>query len=264
MKAPAFVFPGQGSQFVGMAQSLYESDPQARQVIDSADQILGYKLSDLMFNGPEEQLKDTAQAQPAILTASVAVLRVLASRTDIHPAATTGHSLGLFSALVSAGTLSFEDCLTLVQQRGRLMKETGESNPGSMAAILGLQNDDVADCCRQAQELTGMPVVAAGYNCPGQCVISGAEQAVQTAVDLASERARKATVLDVTIAAHSPLMDSMRNEFEHYVNSVSFAKPSTPLYSSTTAQPLVNDVAIRKDLIAQLSYPVRWTETVSA
>jgi len=260
----AFVFPGQGSQYVGMGRALYEAYPEAREVFAEADARLGYPLSRLCFEGPEEQLNDTFYTQPAILAVSVAAWRAWQARGGPPPDAVAGHSLGEFTALVAAGALAFPDALGLVQERGRLMKWAGEQQPGAMAAVLGLEREALAGICEEAARQTGETVVIANDNCPGQLVISGGKAAVARAGELARSRGAKRVVpLAVSIAAHSPLMAPAVEPFRQALAAVPFAPPSVPVFGNVEAQPLDGrPEALREELSRQLISPVRWTELI--
>lgn len=258
----AFLFPGQGSQFAGMGRELAAEYPEARALFAQADDVLGFALSRLCFDGPEAELTDTINAQPAILTASLAVLRVIEAHTQVRPAFVAGHSLGEFSALVAAGSLTFEDALKLVRERGRLMKLAGEAQPGGMAAILNLSRDVLDEVCKEASVVTGKPVQVANDNSPGQIVISGDSAALDKALELAKARgAKRAIRLAVSIAAHSQLMQSAARSFRTALDAVPFSTPCMPIVGNVYARPI--DVAdMRDELEAQLTSPVRWTESV--
>ena len=259
----AFLFPGQGSQFVGMGRDLYDSQPAARALFDEADVRLGFSLSRLCFDGPEEALTDTAVQQPALFTTGLAAWAVLSERGQADAAYLAGHSLGEFSALAAAGALSFADGLALVRRRGELMKLAGERQPGGMAAILGLDAAPVAELCASAAAETGRTVGVANDNCPGQVVITGDETALARAMALLGQAgARKVVRLPISIAAHSPLMDSVADEFAAAVAAAPLATARIPVIANVTAQPIATPDEIRVELTAQLTSPVRWTDSV--
>lgn len=259
----AYLFPGQGSQYVGMGRDLHGSFPEARDVFAQADEILGIALSRLCFEGPSEALDDTVNTQPALLAVSVAALRVLKERWPDAPACVAGHSMGEFTALVAAKALSFEDGLRLVRERGRLMKEAGQRNPGGMAAVLGLDRGSIQAACALASEQSGAYVGVANDNCPGQIVISGAVDALQRAMELARERGAKRVVrLAVSIAAHSPLMSKTAEEFRRRLDEAPFRAPVVPVVANATASPLTDPEIIRDALERQLTSPVRWVESM--
>jgi len=261
----AFVFPGQGSQVVGMGQDLAQTYPAARDTFAEADELLGFSLSTLCFEGPEEALNDTINTQPAIFVTSIAALRALQSEGwSVAPVFTAGHSLGEYSALVAAGALTFADGLRLVRERGRLMKEAGERSPGGMAAVIRLEAQAVDDICRRASRETGKVVQVANYNSPGQLVISGDNQALEVAMQMAKEAgARRVVRLAVSIAAHSPLMAVIADEFRQAVEATPIQPPQTPVVANITARPLNSVDDIRREMIAQLTSSVRWTDSVA-
>lgn len=261
----AFLFPGQGSQFVGMGRDLYEREPVARALYDEADARLGLALSRLCFEGPEEALTDTAVQQPALFTTSLAAWAVLAARGEADAAYVAGHSLGEFSALAAAGALTFADGLALVRRRGELMKLAGERAPGGMAAILGLDAAPVAEVCAAAAATTGRFVGVANDNCPGQVVITGDETALAEAMSqLAAAGARKVVRLPISIAAHSPLMAAVAGDFAAAVEATPLTAARVPVVANVTATPITAPDAIRAELKAQLTAPVQWTGSVRA
>ena len=258
-----FLFPGQGSQFVGMGRDLYDRQPAARALFDEADARLGFPLSRLCFDGPEESLTDTAVQQPALYTTSLAAWAVLTERGEANAAYVAGHSLGEFSALAAAGSLGFADGLALVRRRGELMKLAGQRQPGGMAAILGLDAAPVAEVCAAAAAETGGTVGVANDNCPGQVVITGDETALARAMTLLGQAgARKVVRLPISIAAHSPLMDSVANAFAAAVAAAPLAAARIPVVANVTARPITTPDEIRAELTAQLTAPVRWTDSV--
>lgn len=254
----ALVFPGQGSQFVGMAQDLVATYPQARAIFEQADATLGFALSQLCFAGPDADLTDTINAQPALLAHGVAAWRVLAAHSpDVIPAFTAGHSLGEYTALVAAGALEFADALKLVRERGRVMKAAGEANPGAMAAIIGMDDAPLKAVCDEA----GAQI--ANYNAPGQIVITGTKDALDRASALAKQRgARRVIPLAVSIAAHSRLMESAAQEFAAIVADVPMRNPAIPVISNVTAQAMTYADEIRVELVAQLTSSVQWTKSI--
>ena len=266
MSRIAFIFPGQGSQIVGMGKDFSETYPEAKSVFEQANDILGINLSDICFNGDANTLNDTINTQPALYVCSVAILKALETHHPfIQPVVTAGHSLGEFTALTAAKALSFEDGLRLVRERGRLMQEAGEKQPGAMAAILGLQSKDVHALCRTATSHIGSPVVVANDNCPGQVVISGDVKALKHATSLALETgAKRAIQLAVSIAAHSPLMESAAADFRTLLEETTFNTPQIPVYANASATPISTVEQIRDELNQQLTQPVRWTESIQA
>ncbi|MFB0535193.1 MAG: ACP S-malonyltransferase [Anaerolineae bacterium] len=263
MSKTAFLFPGQGSQYVGMGQDLYETYPQVRAIFDQADEVLGFALSDLCFNGSEEALNDTINTQPAIFVTSIALLRALESNKSQPPGFAAGHSLGEYSALAAAGAMDFAAGLQLVRERGRLMKEAGERSPGGMAAVLGLEAEAVNEVCRRARKETGGVIQVANYNSPGQIVISGDFRTRDEAIELAkAEGARRVVPLAVSIAAHSPLMECIVDEFRQAVEAVEFRRPTVPVVANVSAVPLESIEAIQEEMVQQLTSPVRWVESV--
>ena len=262
----AFMFPGQASQVVGMGKDIAEAYPAARQTFEQADEFLGFSLSDLCFNGPADDLNDTYNTQPALYVCSIATLRALQSELpEAAPAFAAGHSFGEFTALAACGAFSFEDGLRLVRERGRLMKEAGEQSPGAMAALLALDIEAVRDVCERARAATGGVLVVANDNCPGQVVISGDNETLDAALILAKEAgARRALKLAVSIASHSPLMQSSAEKFRQALESTTFHLPRIPVYGNVNAAPLTAVDAIRSELSAQLTSPVRWRESMGA
>lgn len=249
----AYVFPGQGSQFSGMGKDLYENNEIAKSLFDKADEILGFPITQIMFTGSDEELKQTKVTQPAVFLHSVILAKVL----GVNPDAVAGHSLGEFSALVVAGALSFEDGLRLVAKRAMAMQKCCENHPGGMAAILGLDDSTIEQIC---DSIDGV-VVAANYNCPGQLVISGANEAVDAAcVKLKEAGARRALRLPVGGAFHSPLMEAARAELEQAITEVEFHTPTCPIYQNVDAMPQTEPEIIKANIIAQLTAPVRWTQ----
>ncbi len=259
----AYLFPGQGSQYVGMGRDLCDCSPVARAVFDQADSILDVALSQLCFDGPAELLNDTFNTQPAILVTSIAALRVLEEGGLDSPAYVAGHSMGEFSALVAAGALSFEDGLRLVRERGRLMKQAGEQSPGGMAAVLGLEREPLEEICAAVREQSGEYAGIANDNCPGQLVISGTADALERAMELAKEQgARRVVRLAVSIAAHSPMMAEAATEFRRLLDVTPFHEPTVPIVANATASPLSDPDDIRDALGRQLTSAVRWTESL--
>jgi [acyl-carrier-protein] S-malonyltransferase len=251
----AYVFPGQGAQFSGMGKDLYEQSPIAKELFDKANEILGFDITKIMFEGTDEELKQTKVTQPAIFLHSTILAAVLGD--TFQPDMVAGHSLGEFSALVANGTLSFEDGLTLVYKRALAMQKACEAEPSTMAAILGLDDDVVEQICAS---INGV-VVAANYNCPGQLVISGAIPAVEEAcAKLTEAGAKRALLLQVGGAFHSPLMEPAREELAAAIEATTFNTPSCPVYQNVTATGLTDPTEIKKNLVDQLTAPVKWTQ----
>lgn len=252
----AYIFPGQGAQFPGMAKDIYEQNKKAKELLDQANKILGFDITGIMFNGTADELKQTRVTQPAIFLHSVAL--ALSSET-FRPDMVAGHSLGEFSALVSNGCLLFEDGLKLVYKRAMAMQKACEANPSTMAAILGLDDEVVEEICASIDEI----VVPANYNCPGQLVISGSIKGIDIACEkMKAAGAKRALPLQVGGAFHSPLMEPAREELASAIQSTTFSKPVCPVYQNVNALPSTDVDAIRKNLIAQLTAPVRWTQSV--
>lgn len=259
----AYIFPGQGSQFKGMGLSLYENNPIAKDLFEEANAILAFRISDIMFNGTDEQLKQTDTTQPAIFLHSV-----IAFKTALHnvkPDMVAGHSLGEFSALVANQVLSFEDALKLVSIRAKAMQKACALNPSSMAAVLALADDKVEEICAAIQQETGEVVVAANYNCPGQLVISGSVKGIEIAcIQLKAAGAKRAIILPVGGAFHSPLMAPAKEELAAAIESTTFHSPICPVYQNMVAKAVTDISAIKKNLIDQLTGAVRWTQCVQA
>ncbi len=253
----AYVFPGQGAQFSGMGKNLYEQNAKAKELFERANEILGFRITDVMFSGTDEELKQTNVTQPAIFLHSVILFE---TTPDLIPNMVAGHSLGEFSALIANKVLSFEDGLKLVAKRAAAMQRACEINPSTMAAVLGLEDAKVEEICK---EITEEVVVAANYNCPGQLVISGSNEGVRIACEkLKAAGAKRALVLPVGGAFHSPLMQPAREELEAAIAATHFNNPTCPVYQNVDASPYTDPGLIKQNLINQLTSPVRWTQTV--
>jgi [acyl-carrier-protein] S-malonyltransferase len=253
----AYVFPGQGAQFPGMGKELYESNQKATALFEDANEILGFRISDIMFEGSEEELKQTKVTQPAIFLHSVILAK---TSLDFSPAMVAGHSLGEFSALVANGTLDFEDGLKLVYQRALAMQEACEINPSGMAAILGLEDQKVEEICTSIENEI---VVPANYNCPGQLVISGSNKGIEIACDkMKAAGAKRALPLPVGGAFHSPLMEPAREKLQKAIESTIFKTPICPVYQNVSTTGVIDVQVIKDNLIAQLTAPVKWTQSV--
>ncbi len=252
----AYVFPGQGAQFVGMGKDLYESSALAKELFEKANQILGFRITDLMFEGTDEDLKQTKVTQPAIFLHSVILTKVMGDK--FKPEMTAGHSLGEFSALVAAGAMSFEDGLKLVSQRAMAMQKACEVEPSTMAAIVGMDDATVEQVCQSIDEV----VVPANYNCPGQLVISGSIAGIDKACEILTEKgAKRALKLAVGGAFHSPLMEPARAELAKAIEETNIVNPVCPVYQNVTASAVTDAADIKKNLVAQLTAPVKWTQT---
>ena len=254
----AYIFPGQGAQFSGMGKDLFENSKTAYELFNNANEILGFKISDVMFNGSAEDLKQTSVTQPAIFLHSV--ILAMSKENEISPAMVAGHSLGEFSALVINKSISFEDGLKLVSIRANAMQKACENNPGTMAAVLGLEDNLVENICSEVEGT----VVAANYNCPGQLVISGELNAIELACEKLKEiGARRALVLPVGGAFHSPLMENAKRELENAINETTFSDPICPIYQNVSGLPLSSEFEIKENLISQLTSPVKWTHSIN-
>ena len=258
----AFIFPGQGAQFSGMGRTIYDSNDATKQLFHQANEILGFSISEVMFNGTDEALKQTRVTQPAVFIHAVAAFLNI---ENAKPDMVAGHSLGEFSALVANRTLDFADALRLVSIRATAMQRACELNPSTMAAVLNLADDLVEEICKQLQKETGEVVVAANYNCPGQLVISGSLKGIEIACERMKEAgAKRALILPVGGAFHSPLMLPAKEELEAAINNTNFKTPICPVYQNVAASPITDPSLIKQNLIAQLTGPVRWTQCVQA
>ncbi len=256
----AFVFPGQGSQFPGMGKDYYANSAFAKKLFEQANELLGFRISDTMFNGSEEDLKQTNTTQPAVFLHSIIAYKSIESAS---PDMVAGHSLGEFSALVANGTLSFEDALQLVSIRAQAMQKACEMNPSTMAAILGLADEKAEIICREVEEETGEVVVPANYNCPGQLVISGSIKGIEIACErMKKGGARRALILPVGGAFHSPLMEPAKEELQAAIETTKFHNPTCAVYQNTAAKAVMDKDEIKQNLIDQLTGPVRWTQSI--
>ncbi|TNE73151.1 [acyl-carrier-protein] S-malonyltransferase [bacterium] len=256
------VFPGQGSQFVGMGKDLYESNAHVKKRFDQANEVLGIDLKDILFNGPDEVLKQTEFTQPAIFLHSIALAETL---SDVNASMTAGHSLGEFTALTYAGVLSFEDAIQVIRRRGQLMQEAGLKNPGAMAAVIGIDDEKVVEICAQASSKTTFVVIPANFNSPGQIVISGHDEAVDEALVLLKDAGCKiAKKLPVSGAFHSPLMEPALKGLKEALDKAQFNTAKFPVYSNFTAAPSVDADVLKNNVIEQLLSPVKWTQIMLA
>jgi len=261
----AYVFPGQGSQFPGMGKEHYTNSAFAKKLFEQANDLLGFRISDIMFSGSEDDLKQTNVTQPAVFLHSVIAYRSIDPSTSAKPDMVAGHSLGEFSALVANGTLSFDAALSLVAIRAKAMQKACEMNPSTMAAVLGLDDAKVDAVCRQVEHDTGEIVVPANYNCPGQLVISGTIKAIHVACEqMKAAGAKRALVLPVGGAFHSPLMEPAREELQAAIESTDFHSPVCAIYQNVVARAVIDKAEIKQNLIEQLTSPVRWTQSVQA
>ena len=258
----AFIFPGQGSQFVGMGKGLYDNNAQAKELFEQANEIVGFRISDLMFAGTDENLKQTNVTQPAVFIHSVVAYKSL---NNPKPDMVAGHSLGEFSALVANKTLSFEDALKLVSIRAKAMQKACELQPSTMAAVLALPDETIVKICAEVQQETGEVVVAANFNCPGQLVISGSIKGIEIACErMKAAGAKRALVLPVGGAFHSPLMQPAKDELAAAINAIEFKTPIAPVYQNVVAAAVTDPAKIKQNLINQLTEAVRWTQTIEA
>lgn len=262
MNKHAYIFPGQGAQFSGMGKNLFDTNEKAKKLFEQANDILGFRISNIMFNGTDDELKQTKVTQPAVFLHSVIAFKTL---RDAKPDMVAGHSLGEFSALVANNVLSFEDALKLVSIRAAAMQKACEINPSTMAAVLGLTDEKVEKVCAAVSNETNEIVVAANYNCPGQLVISGSLQGVEIACARMKEAgAKRALILPVGGAFHSPLMEPAKDELKAAINSATFSSSACPVYQNVAAKAVTDPSEIKTNLIAQLTAPVKWTQSVQA
>ena len=255
----SYVFPGQGSQFPGMGKDLYEQNAEIKAMFDKANEILGFSITDVMFNGTEDDLKQTKVTQPAVFLLSVAMAKAMGE--DFKPSMVAGHSLGEFSALTAAGAISFEAGLSLVAKRAAAMQKACEKTPGTMAAVIGGADELVEEACKQANDEAGT-VVPANFNSPGQVVISGKQEGIDKVAELLNGKVKSVMALKVGGAFHSPLMESAREELAKAIETTEFFKPVCPVYQNVDAKPHTDPVEIKANLLTQLTSPVRWTQTV--